>query len=242
MRENYEPDLAYIHHVGFDSFARGAVPFIVENVRRFGNGGRRVVDLGCGSGLLARQLVRRGFDVTGIDQSCAMISIARGQAPGARFVCGSFLDVDLPGCDAVTSTGECLNYLFDGRVSRRALKQLFRRVYACLDPGGLFIFDVAEPGRGMGPAQRHFEGGDWSILLTIDENRKTSTLTRRIVTFRKAGKLYRRTMETHRLKLYRSSALAGDLRSIGFRVRTVRRYGRMDLHPGHVGFVARKAR
>lgn len=242
MKENYEQDLAYVHHVGFDFFAKGAAPYIIDKVNRIGNGGRQVVDLGCGSGVLAKELTRAGLDVVGFDQSPAMIKIAKKLAPKARFVCDSFLDAEIPDCDVITSTGECLNYLFDGRVSRHSLRKLFRRVYASLTPGGLFLFDVAEPGRAVEPLARPIEGKDWAILLTVDENKKTSVLTRRIVTFRKVGQLYRRTVETHRLKLHRGVDLAADLRSIGFRVRLVRRYGEMVLRPGHVGVIARKPR
>jgi len=54
------------------------------------------------------------------------------------------------------------------------------------------------------------------------------------------GKLYRRGQEVHRARLTRSRELARELREIGFRVRTVRGYGRFSFGRGHVGFVARK--
>ncbi len=240
MNDHYASDLAYIHHVGFDFYAKGAAPFIVDQLRSAGNGGRRVVDLGCGSGLLAKAFIRRGYDVVGIDQSAAMIKLARKQVPKAKFICGSFLDVALPEADAFTSTGECLNYLFDGRIKRATLRTLFRRIYDRLTPGGLFLFDTAEPGRGSGPRERHFDAKDWSLLLTVDENKKTNVLTRRIVTFRKSGTLYRKSTETHRLKLFRGADLVRDLRAIGFRARTVRQYGDFTLRPGIVGVMARK--
>ena len=48
----------------------------------------RTLDIACGTGFLTRHL--RG-EVTGLDQSERMLSVAREQAPGARFVQGDAL-------------------------------------------------------------------------------------------------------------------------------------------------------
>ncbi len=45
--------------------------------QRVGLGGRRVLDVGCGGGLLAEGMVRRGARVTGIDLAPAAIEVAR---------------------------------------------------------------------------------------------------------------------------------------------------------------------
>jgi ubiquinone/menaquinone biosynthesis C-methylase UbiE len=50
----------------------------------------RTLDVACGTGFLTRHL--RG-DVVGLDQSEAMLEIAREQAPGATFVQGDALDL-----------------------------------------------------------------------------------------------------------------------------------------------------
>jgi len=57
----------------------------------------------------------------------------------------SLLRVALPACDAVASIGECLNYAFDRKAGKTELAALFARVNRALRPGGVFIFDVAEP-------------------------------------------------------------------------------------------------
>jgi ubiquinone/menaquinone biosynthesis C-methylase UbiE len=56
---------------------------LVETVRSLGPA--RVLDVACGTGYLTRHL--RG-DVVGIDQSAAMVEIARARGPHARFVVG----------------------------------------------------------------------------------------------------------------------------------------------------------
>lgn len=196
--QGYECDLAYVHDVGFGDFAREATPGLLAVLRSAGITQGLVVDLGCGSGIWASALIRRGYDVLGIDVSKAMIHLARRRAPAARFVQASLLVADLPSCDAVTSIGECLNYTFDQRNTRRELRKLFRRVYDALRPGGVFVFDIAEPGQT--PRRSHFVGKDWAILFEAEP--RSDFLIRRMTIFRRLGKLYRRSQETHQMRLY----------------------------------------
>src|SRR5262245_44339740 len=109
----YGPDLAYVHHTGFGVFAARSAPGIRRLLRHPGIVQGHIVDIGCGSGILAARLTAWGYRVTGIDSSPSMIRLARTVAPRAVFRRGSFLDGPLPACDAVVSTGECINYLFD---------------------------------------------------------------------------------------------------------------------------------
>jgi SAM-dependent methyltransferase len=241
MSGPYAEDLAYVHDVGFGEFARNAAPGLLRLLRKHGIDGGRVVDLGCGSGIWAAELVNAGYEAVGVDVSAAMIDIARRRAPDAQFHVGSFLDVPLPACRAVTALGEVLNYRFDARNSRAALQRLFRRVHAALGPGGLFVFDLAGPGRHRDVSQRFFERADWATLVEFVRDEGRDRLTRRIVTFRKIGEFWRRSVEMHELQLYRTSDVAGLLRKAGFRVRIVRSYGEMALLPGLAGFLARRA-
>src|SRR5262245_66492478 len=72
-----------------------------------------VVDLGCGSGILAEHLSRDGYNVIGVDISESMITIARQRAPQAQFFVESFTAAEIPPCVAVTAIGEIFNYAFD---------------------------------------------------------------------------------------------------------------------------------
>jgi len=240
--KGYQDDLAYIHDVGFGDFAKNSAPGLLRVLRQNEIPTGLVIDLGCGSGIWARELSRAGYDVLGIDISPAMIEIARKRVPQAEFRIESLLKAKLPRCDAVTSLGECLNYLFDRRNSVNQLRRLFRRIYTALKPGGVFVFDIAEPGRAKGPRQKHIEGKDWAVLVEVDEDSATQRLTRRITSFRKVAEFYKRDEEVHRLQLYRRSAIAKELREAGFRVRTLKSYGEQEMIPGCVGFLARKSR
>jgi SAM-dependent methyltransferase len=154
----YRRDLAYVHDAGFGTFAERSAPGVLRTLRQAGIYNGLVVDLGSGSGLWARRLADAGYRVLGIDLSADMIALARKRVPEASFRAGSFLDVYFPDCAAITALGECLNYTFDRRNNHSSLSRLFRRAFRALRPGGLLIFDVAEPGRARGRASR-FLGG-----------------------------------------------------------------------------------
>ncbi len=213
----YSQDLAYVHNVGFGSFAEQSAPGVLNILRRRGISSGLVIDLGCGGGLWARRLVDAGYGVLGIDVSPHMIAMARRRVPEATFRTASFLDGNLPPCSAITALGECFNYLFDVRNRRSSLRRLFRQAYRALQPSGLFVFVVAEPGRAEGPDRRFWEGRDWACLVEYNHDRRRDRLTRRITTFRKVGRQYRRAEETHVQQLYAGSELASDLRAFSFR-------------------------
>lgn len=242
MKKYYNDDLAFIHDVGHGDFALKSAPGILELLRRNHIREGLVVDLGCGSGIWAQHLTRAGYSVLGIDISEAMIAIARKRAPDARFQVGSLFKARIPVCNAVTCIGECINYLFDPVDESRTLPRLFQRVYKSLAPGGLFIFDIVEPGQvAEGAAIKSFsEGEDWTVLVEKSEDRARSILTRRIISFRKLGQHYRRAVEVHRLRLYRSSDVARDLRLAGFVVKKMSGYGDYLFSKAHASFVARK--
>jgi SAM-dependent methyltransferase len=242
MAEHYKEDLAYIHDVGHGDFALGAAPGILEIFARNSIRGGLVVDLGCGSGLWAGELIEAGYRVLGIDISEAMVELARRRAPEAEFRVGSLFEVEIPPCAAVTAVSEVLNYLFDPENENRGLARIFRRVYDALLPGGVFVFDVLGPGQvEPGSAARGFRlGEDWAVLSEREEDAELGTLMRRIVSFRKVGEHYRRNDEVHRVRLYPPDELSAELRRVGFRVRKMHAYGGYSLAEGHAAFVARK--
>jgi SAM-dependent methyltransferase len=238
----YKQDLADIHDVGFADYSTKSAPGILNILRRNHIADGLIVDLGCGSGLWAQVLIKSNYRVLGIDISRSMIRIARARAPLAEFKVGSLFRAAIPPCNAVTSIGECLNYLFDSDAGRPMLINLFLRVYDALNPGGIFVFDLAEPGQvPTGSMARAFTEGDgWMVAVEKHEDRKHAILTRRIITFTKVDARYRRDEEEHRQRLYKAPDIAAQLRRIGFRVTVTRRYGAFRLPPAHSAFVARK--
>jgi SAM-dependent methyltransferase len=208
----YGPDLAHIHDVAFDGHVRSAAPHLLRRLRAAGIDGGLVVDLGCGGGIWARELVDAGYDVVGVDVSADAIEIAAARVPEARFEVGSLHDVALPrGCSAVTAVGEVLNY--DGPPS---LRPLFTRVREALRLDGLLLFDAVAPGRERGGRRTaHHEGDGWSLDFEVEEDEPRRTLTRWIAVERDGWA----SEEVHRQRTYPAVELLADLASCGFRPR-----------------------
>jgi SAM-dependent methyltransferase len=242
MKEWYKEDLAYIHDTGYSEYVLKSAPGILAILAQNNIRSGLVVDLGCGSGLSVLELIKADYRVLGVDISESLIAIARTRVPGAEFRVESMFKTDIPSCNAVISIGECFNYLFDVDNNYQMLVQLFDRIYRSLTPGGVFIFDIAEPGQVMpGKTTKGFtEGKDWIVLVEKEEEQAQSILIRRIITFRKVGENYRRDDEVHHLRLYRATDVAEKLRQVGFQVQIMRSYGQYELPEAHAAFIARK--
>ena len=241
MAEWYKQDLAYIHDIGFRDYALKSAPGVLQilNQNKIYEG--LIVDLGCGSGLSAQELTKANYHVLGVDISPSFIDIAKKRVPDADFLVESLFQVEIPPCNAVISIGECLNYLFDTDNSTQTLVNLFQRIHKALAVGGLFIFDIAEPGQvNHGKTQIFTEAEDWVILVEKEEDVKQEILTRRIITFRKVGENYRRDDETHHLRLYPATEVEKNLSQVGFQVQKMDNYGQFTLPKAHTAFMARK--
>jgi SAM-dependent methyltransferase len=257
----YSTDLAYIHDVGFNDVAERAAPEVMRILGRHGidppaarahrrrrppgAAGRapRIVDVGCGSGTLARRLVDRGYDVVGIDISPAMIRLARAKVPEARFRVGSLIDARIPRSDAVIAVGEVIAYVAAPRAGAGvpfALRRFFSRVRRALKPGGLLLFDFMESARRRTYRVKTRGGRGWAIAVRADVDRAGRVLTRRMITVRRLQRHFRSSREVHRVRVYSRRAIAGALTRAGFDATMSRSYGRYRLLPGDVAVVARK--
>ena len=240
----YGQDLAYVHDQAFGHLAHAGGEALLRLLSRQGFESGLVVELGSGSGITAQLLTEHGYDVLGIEVSPDLVEIARGRAPGAEFVNASLMDAEIPACVAVAAIGECFNYAWDSRAGDEALPVVFSRVYEALPPGGLFLFDIAEPGRERGGPRRDWsEGRDWMLCLEASEDHTAQTLERRITVFRQLDNGFRRSDELHRLRLYEVQTVLDMLEEAGFEPRRLGAYGSaVHFGRGHSGFVATRRR
>lgn len=101
--------------------------------------GGHILDLCCGTGQLAADLVARGFRVTGVDGSSEMLRFARENASEAEFVLSDARNFDFPATfhGAVSQFGS-LNHV----MNVEELRSVFERVHRSLLPHGRFLFDL----------------------------------------------------------------------------------------------------
>jgi SAM-dependent methyltransferase len=130
---------ASIYDVHFCAYARRVVPVLDRLVLASLPRGARILDVCSGTGQLAAELVQRGFVVTGIDGSIAMLRIAERNAPLATFHLGDVRRFSMPETfDAAVSTFDSINYLLE----LAELQATFTNVCRALRPGGRFVFDM----------------------------------------------------------------------------------------------------
>ncbi|SDY50726.1 Methyltransferase domain-containing protein [Evansella caseinilytica] len=103
----------------------------------------KVVDLACGTGTFAVKLFQSGFDVSGVDISRDMLTVAERKARETKCSIPLFLQdmrhlSGFSGVDGVTLFCDGLNYL----LNEADVQQTFRNVAQILRPGGKFLFDV----------------------------------------------------------------------------------------------------
>ena len=105
---------------------------------------RHVLEIGCGTGLVARAMARAGHRVTGIDPAMAMLDAGR-QAPfGDRmtWLAGTAQDFSLEDrFHLIFMTGHAFQVLLSDDDIRKALANIRRH----LQPGGSFVFETRNP-------------------------------------------------------------------------------------------------
>ncbi|WP_141994188.1 class I SAM-dependent methyltransferase [Bacillus sp. B4EP4a] len=116
---------------------------LTAKLEQYGIGGRKVLDLACGTGEMTVELAQHGFEVTGVDLSDEMLLVANEKAVKLGLSIPLFQQnmAELEGLgqfDCVTIFCDSLNYLRD----EEDIVKTFSRVHEHLKDGGLFLFDV----------------------------------------------------------------------------------------------------
>lgn len=190
---------------------------------------RTVAELGCGTGSLTALLARRGYQMTAVDLSPDMLTMAEQKCRGlgALFLCQDMSRLTLPSpADAVISCLDSVNYV----TRPAALRRTFRRVCRALAPGGLFLFDVKTPAA--------LEGADGQTCLDEDDDlycvwRADYHARRRVCGYgldlflRQEDGSWLREGEYHEEYAYTMEELEGFLREAGFQ--SVKQYGGMTM-------------
>ncbi|WP_328495476.1 class I SAM-dependent methyltransferase [Streptomyces sp. NBC_00414] len=122
---------------------RGDLDAYVRIAEEFG--ARRVLDIGCGTGVFALLLAGRGIDVVGVDPAEASLDVARGKPGGehVRWIHGDATALPPLRVDLATMTANAAQQIVDDRAWRDTL----RGAYEALRPGGHLVFETRDPAR-----------------------------------------------------------------------------------------------
>lgn len=221
--------------------------YIGRHFARSGRPIRRVLDLACGTGSLTLELARAGYEMVGVDLSEDMLALAeekcRQAQPRPLFLHQAMESLRLPDkVDACVCCLDSVNYVLQPKKLQRA----FRRVYDCLESGGLFLFDVDTPYK--------LEQMDGQVFLDETEEvycvwRGEYSPKKRSCSFwmdifqRLEGDRWLRSGELHREYAYPLEDIEDYLRQAGFT--HITRHGELKMTPPReeeqrVFFAARK--
>ena len=232
----YEALAASYDRLTNDVDYRATVDFYRDILEQEGLHPRTAVDLACGTGTVSLLLARQGLDVTGVDLSEEMLTMAQQKAEGLenppRFVRQSLQQLTLPrGVDLAVCALDSLDYITDPQDCAEAI----RRVYRALNPGGIFIFDVNTPEK--------LRAMDGQVFLDEDEDvycvwrgefeEETNICSYGMDLFQRQGRLWRRSFEEHREYAYSAEQLTGFLKAAGFT--GIRVYGDRRMEPPQPG-------
>lgn len=118
--------------------------YVVKLIQRFHPQAKSVLELGSGTGTHAMNLVKRGYDITGVEISPDMLNIALtklNNKPSSNplFIEGDIRNIHLNRIyDAVLSLFHVISY----QTTNEDVTAAFETTRKHLKPGGIFIFDV----------------------------------------------------------------------------------------------------
>ncbi len=108
--------------------------------------GLRVLDAGCGSGIYAQALAKKGAQVTGIDVSKKMLEIASNETPtklGVHYLNGSISKLPFR---PTTFDGIVCMYVIE---NIQNINKVFQEFYRVLQHGGFCIISISHPTRAQ---------------------------------------------------------------------------------------------
>ena len=215
---------------------RQTVEFYQKIMEREAVRPRTAVDLACGTGSVALLLAEAGLQVTAVDLSPEMLTVAQQKAQELErpplFICQALQALHLPrGVDLAVCALDNLDYITDPGDCREAIL----RVYKTLNPGGIFIFDVNTPEKLRAMDGQVFldEDDDVYCVWRGEFDEETNICSYGMDLFQREGQVWHRSFEEHREYAYSQEQLVGYLKEAGFcRIRV---YGDRSFDPPRVG-------
>ncbi len=179
--------------------------YVISLLKEYGVEDGLVLELGCGTGKMARRLAAAGYDMIGIDNSEEMLQVAKeaeslgaGGQPDILYLLQDMREFELYGTvRAVVSVCDSINYILE----EEELGKVFGLVNNYLDPGGIFIFDLNTQYKyrevlGEAVFCENREEGSFILENFYDEERRLNQYDLTLF-IQEEDKRYRKYEETH---------------------------------------------
>ena len=196
--------------------------FYVACFDKFGDGVKKVVDIGCGTGNITVPLASRGYVMTGVDLSAEMLALAAKKAEEnglkIRYAEQDMAALDTgDAADAVCCSLDGINYL----LGTDKLRSCFFHVSRTLSDGGLFIFDVNTLFKYKSILKSDsfvYETEDLFLCWQSFFNEKSGICDYYLTFFSESGGVWRRLDEEQRQRSYSPKTIKKLLAEAGFSV------------------------
>lgn len=182
------------------------------------------LDLGCGTGKMAVELARRGYDMTGVDYSADMLCRAAENEKRTKlpteilWLCQDITEFELYGTvDFAVCCLDTVNHL----TSPADFKACLALVHNYLVPDGLFIFDVNCRGKFENVYADNayvYESGEDVLVWQNSYKKSTSLCDFYITLFKKSADGYERYDEVQTERMYTLRSVKNMLGGAGFEI------------------------
>ena len=223
-------------------FANPLLPAaVIGALRENGIADGLIIDLGCNGGHLLTALAQSGYATISIDLFAAALALTENLAPSATLYHRDVAEFTLPRCAAIAALGEVLCYTSEAGTDTLADDDFLQSSFTALSPGGVLLFDIViRDNANPFHYRRRHTGKDWRIDHTVSEDLGAHRLRRDIVLDRHIDGSWRRSRETHWLKIHCKSDLITRLRQVGFETAISNRIGDAEMLPRRSAFICRK--
>lgn len=204
----------------YSAYAR----FIDKEIKANLSDASLVLDLACGTGKITFELNSLGYDMTGVDLSPNMLSVARDYAyqngiENVLWLCQNMTELELYGTvDACSCCLDSINYLT--RLSD--VEKCFLLVHNYLIPNGIFIFDVNSEYRfnEVYGNNDYILENDGTLCAWHNEYNKKSRICKFYLSIFEENEdgLYERSDEVQREKCYSYKQISNALKKTGFEI------------------------
>jgi 2-polyprenyl-3-methyl-5-hydroxy-6-metoxy-1,4-benzoquinol methylase len=133
-------------------------------------GAKKIVDVGCGTGLMSCAFARKGFEVVGVEPAKPMLEIAKKTncSKNVKWVHGLAKDLSDYKADLVIMTGHVAQF----HITDKEWDEALHGIYQALKPGGYLIFESRNPNLHFweaGKAQASWQSTKEKPDITNDE-------------------------------------------------------------------------
>lgn len=208
--------------------------FTAEKIKENKVSASSIIDLGCGTGTITRQLAEEGYTMIGVDNSESMLTIAQNRAmeegksihwvlQDIRALEGfSEIDVAVSFCDVI-------NYITEPEEVNR----VFMSTNKALRKNGLFLFDV----HSLHHIEENLQGqtfaeiyDDLSYIWLCDPGEHPGEVYHDLTFFIREKELFQRFDETHHQRTFAIEFYEKLLGQNGFKILSL--HGDFSLQPG----------